>query len=167
MDNRRMNAVPQVQQRKQEEFTPIQAAQWANNESREIDRTIKDFLRVRAAREIEIFYECLDPFQHNKKWLEPAKIALQLRSAEELASQMAAQMDRLIQHTEKLTVQTDKQIQNSLTLSAQTAELVNESKTLTKYTKSLKVFTILLFIVAIIQVVLWCIDAYHKTNKEL
>jgi len=45
---------------------------------------------------------------------------------------------------------------------AQNAILVNESRSLTKYTKGLYFFTILLFIVAILQVIIMVKDSYDK-----
>ena len=137
------------------DHTPEQLAQWGDNVGNpEMDNVIRTFLRERTSKDIEMFSDKLSIHQSNKQWIEPAKLALQLKRAEETANQMTAQMDRLIQHTEKLTTQTDTQIQNLLTLSNQTTILINESKSLTKYTKGLYCLTIAILASAVIQLYL-------------
>src|SRR5664279_3016226 len=92
------------------DHTPERLAQLGGNEgNHEIDNAIRAFLRERPSKDIESFSAGLSIYQHKKKWVESANLALQLKRTEEIADKFTVQMDRLIQHTEKLTTQTDTQ----------------------------------------------------------
>jgi hypothetical protein len=147
-------------------YNPIQLAAMAENDNPHVDVMIRNFFSLRTSIEIEEFYGNLSIHKFNKKWFEPAKVAMQLRRAEETADNMTAQMDRLIQHTEKLSIQTDKQIQNSLTLSNQTAILVTESKNLTKYTMGLLWLTVAVVGLSVVLAVLGILDYLDKHGAE-
>ena len=150
-----------------QEYSPEHLASFGNNiGNKEYEEVIRAFLVERSSKDILEFISKLSIFHPNKFWIEPANLALQLKRSEEIANNMTAQMNKLIEHTEKLTIQTNAQIKNSKSLSGQTSELINESHTLTKYTKSLKLFTILLFIVALLQVVLWFVDYHDKHAND-
>jgi len=75
-------------------------------------------------------------------WFKRAKVALEIRLAEEAAKTAGI----LIQHTELLTQQTDK--------------LLNESASLTKLTKQLTFWTIIIGIFAAVQIVIMIIELF-------
>jgi hypothetical protein len=119
-------------------LTPTEHASNAHF-GRVIEKNTFDYLANASPRELMEFINFFPPHQ-NSHWFHKAKVVLDVRLAEDAAAT-----------AEKMT--------------QQNAILVNESRALTKYTKGLYVFTVLLFVVAILQVIIMVRDSFFKTES--
>ena len=125
-------------------MTPREAAKEVNRVGTNPSPEVDEFLVKASARELQEFIHLHSAMLYSH-WLERAKVAVNIRLAEEEAKSA----DKLIRHSEKLTQQTDKMIEESINLS--------------RLTKVLIWLTVFLGIFAVIQIVLMVYDIWkHK-----
>jgi hypothetical protein len=125
-------------------MTPKEAANETSRAGTNPSPEVDDFLVNASARELQEFIHLHSAMLYTH-WLERAKVAVNIRLAEEHAKSA----DTLIKHSEKLTHQTDKMIDESINLS--------------KLTKVLIWLTVALGGFAVVQIVLMVYDIWkHK-----
>jgi hypothetical protein len=145
MDNRQMRLSPEeLLKISVEEMTPEQLFQLFDRNQligvpNEIQLRLENWLKIKSARELEQFYNYANLIAG--QWAERAKIALEIRLAEDAVSTATKMAE-----------------QNSI--------LVKESRALTKYTKGLYWLTAALVVSAIIQIVIMARDSYVKWKEE-
>jgi hypothetical protein len=121
------------------------------------DDAIKAYLVQAPAKELHDFIHniIINPHSSYLTW---ARTALDIKLAEEAAN-TAQKLLETADTQKQLLVEAGKQAEN---LSIQTNKLVEETVTLTRLTRGLHKFTVVLVIVAIIQVIIMLFDLFTK-----